>query len=219
MAKRKENKGGNPRLILIGGIFAVVSMAVDLVCVLGAVFTYTGSPFRMLWISYFPMVIPNTGYSMTSQAISELGVGPSAFLFNTGLVIAGILTLPVFPGLLGLFRGSNIARIGTVFGVVGAVGSIGVGLCPMVVSPYHGLFAMIFFISAGIAIILLSVKMYQIEFFTKALVIYGVFFAAVDIAFLILETWILEWAVFFVVATWIIAVGVWVLIKRKEIET
>nr|MDO8081186.1 DUF998 domain-containing protein [Candidatus Freyarchaeota archaeon] len=216
MTKSKETLG-HPRMVLIGAIFAVVSMSVDLICVLGAVFTYSSIPFRMLWTTYFPMLIPNTGYSMMDQAISELGVGPSAFLFNTGLIIGGILTLPVFPGLLGLFRGSNIARIGTVFGVVAAAGSIGVGLCPMVVSPYHGLFAMIFFISAVIAIILLSVKMYQIEFFTKALAIYGFFFAAVDSIFLLLGTWIMEWAVFFVVTTWIIAVGVWVLIKRKEI--
>jgi hypothetical membrane protein len=217
MAKSKGTVA-RPRMVLIGAIFAIVSMSVELICVLGAVFTYTSFPFRMLWFLYVPMVIPNTGYSMTGQAISELGVGPSAFLFNTGLIIAGILTLPVFPGLLGLFRSSNIAKIGTVFGVAGAVGSIGVGLCPMIVSPYHGLFAFMFFISAGISIVLLSVKMYQIEFFPKALAIYGFFFAAVDLIFLILKTWTMEWAVFFVVATWIIAVGVWVLIKRKEIE-
>lgn len=217
MSKFKEIFASS-RMVLIGAIFAVVSMSVDLIFVLGAVFTYTSLPFRMLWSFYFPMLIPNTGYSMMDQAISELGIGPSAFMFNTGLIIGGILSLPVFPGLLGLFRGSNIARIGAVFGVFGAVGSIGVGLCPMVVSPYHGLFAMIFFLSAGIAIILLSVEMYRITFFPKVLAIYGFFFAAVDVLFIILKTWILEWSVFFVVATWIIAVGVWVLLKHKEIQ-
>jgi hypothetical membrane protein len=211
----------HPRMVLVGAVFAVVSMVVELVCVLGAVFTYGESLFRPLAVIVLenPLFIPvlNSGYSMTSQAISELGVGSSAFLFNTGLIIAGILALPVFPGLLGLFGGSNVARIGTVLGVVSVVGSIGVGIFPMDKLVYHGLFAFTFFIFSGIAIILLSVKMFQGTFFHKAIAIYGVFFAAVDLIFLIRETALTEWAVFFVVTTWILAVGIWVLAKRKEI--
>lgn len=218
MAKLNMGKNGI-NLIVVGAMFAVVSMSVELICVLGAIFTYTSIPFRLLWISYFPLLIPNTGYSITEQYISELGIGPSASLFNTGLVIGGILALPIFPGLLGLFRGSTIAKIGTVFGVISGLGSIGVGLCPMGISPYHGLFAMIFFLCIGIAIILFSLEMYQIKFFTIALVIYGFSFVIVDLSFLFLRTPLPEWAVFFIVTTWIIAVGLWVLLKRKEIPT
>jgi hypothetical membrane protein len=155
---------------------------------------------------------------MQIQYISELGIGSSAFLFNTGLIITGILAIPVFPGLLGLFRGSIIAKIGMTLGVVGSVALVGVGLCPMVVSSLHGLFAMIFFISVGIAIVLLSVVMFQGTFFHKAIPIYGFFFAAVDLTFLGLHSALTEWAVFFVIVTWILVVGVWVLVKRKEIE-
>ncbi|MEM3526455.1 MAG: DUF998 domain-containing protein [Candidatus Jordarchaeaceae archaeon] len=205
-----------PRLILIGGILAVISMSVNLICVLGAVITYTSLPFRLDWLFYLPILVPNTGYSMVNQAISELGVGPSAPLFNTGLIIGGILALPIFPCLLGLFGGSKLAKIGAIFGVIGALGAIGVGLCPMVVSPYHGLFAMIFFLSVGIAIILLSIDMYQTKFFPKVLPLYGFFFAIVDILFLLLRAWILEWMVFFVVTTWILVLGIWVLFIPKK---
>jgi len=61
-------------------------------------------------------------------------------------------------------------------------------------------------------------KMFQGKFFTKAIAVYGVFYAAVDLIFIILGTALTEWAVFFVIATWLIAVGAWVLIKRKEIQ-
>ncbi len=101
---KSEKMAGNPSIILIGGIFAVISMIVGIVCVLGAVVTYTGFPFRPLATRWLPFPIPviSTGYSMWYQFISELGVGPSAFMFNMGLILAGILALPIFPGVLGL---------------------------------------------------------------------------------------------------------------------
>nr|MDO8081185.1 DUF998 domain-containing protein [Candidatus Freyarchaeota archaeon] len=217
---RLEKIGGTSRIILIGGVFAVVSMAVAIFCILGAVVTYSGLPFRFLAVRWLPGPIPwlNTGYSMLSQYISELGIGPSASMFNIGLIITGILSLPIFPGLLGRFRDSVIAKIAIVLGVVAAVALIGVGLFPMVVSSYHGLVSIIFFISIGIAIVLLSYMMLKVTFFPKAIAVYGFAFVVVDLIFLIFGDPLPEWAVFFVIVTWILAVGVWVLIKRKEIE-
>lgn len=218
MAK-SEKTVGNSSIILIGGIFAVISMVIGIFCVLGAVVTYTGFPFRPLATSWllFPIPVINTGYSMWYQFISELGVGPSAFMFNVGLILTGILALPVFPGLLGLFRGSIIAKIGMVLGLTASIALIGVGLAPMVMSSLHGPFAMVFFISVGIAIVLISFEMYRGAFFSKAIVIYGVIFAIVDLAFLLVGGALLEWAVFFVIVTWILAVGIQVILKRNEI--
>lgn len=218
LAKSKR-KSVNSSIVLIGGLFAIISMIVGIFCVLGAMVTYTGFPFRPLFVGFFSLIVPviNTGYSMSYMFISELGIGPSAFMFNVGLILTGILALPIFPGLLGLFKDSIIAKIAMVLGVVSSIALIGVGLAPMVMSPLHGIFAMIFFISVGIAIILLSFKMYQGTFFSKAIVIYGFFFAAVDLAFLLLGGAVLEWAIFFVVVTWILAVGIQVVLKRSEI--
>ncbi|WXG41693.1 MAG: DUF998 domain-containing protein [Candidatus Freyarchaeum deiterrae] len=224
MAKRTEKKDGAPRIVLIGGIFAVASMVVSLVFVLGAVFTYTIFPLRPIPFSGILSGLPypywtfNTGYSMTSQAISELGIGPSAFMFNVGLIIAGILGIPVFPGLQGLFRGSIIAKIAAVFGAIGAVGAIGVGLFPMILTPYHGLFAFTFFICSGVAIVLLSIKIFRSTTVPKALAIYGFIFVVVDVIFILLLSVIAEWAVYFLISTWILAAGIWVLVKRNAIE-
>ncbi|MGQ9721886.1 MAG: DUF998 domain-containing protein [Candidatus Jordarchaeum sp.] len=215
---KSTKTGANSNFILIGGLFAVISMIVGIIGVLGAVVTYTGFPFRALPVRWLPYPIPviNTGFSMWYQFVSELGIGPSAFLFNVGLILAGILALPVFPGILGLFRGSIIAKIGVVLGLTASLALVGVGLAPMVMSQLHGTFAMIFFISVGIAIILLSFEMYRGEFFSKAIAIYGVIFVIVDLAFLIQKGALLEWGVFFIIVTWILAVGIQVILKRKE---
>jgi hypothetical membrane protein len=221
MAKQKKEEGSTPSLILIGGIFAVVSMLVVISCTLGAVAYYTIFPFRPLVIIGFPFLIPvlNTGYSITSQLVGELGIGPSAFLFNVGLIITGILMLPVFPGQYMIFKGSKIAMIGAVCGVIGSFGCSAIGLSPPVLSPNHIPSALVFFIFSGIAIILLSVKMFRGAFFPRVLAVYGFFFVVVDILFLVLgaEFTVTQWAVFLVIVTWILAMGVWVLAKRKEI--
>lgn len=131
----------NPRITLIGGVFAIISMIVGTVCTLGALFQYTMFPLRGLPIPLIPYPLPviNTGFSIWYQAISELGIGPSAFLFNVGLIILGFLILPIFPALLGLLRNHVIAKIGILSGIVTCIGIIGVGLAPMVMSPLHSL--------------------------------------------------------------------------------
>lgn len=62
--------------------------------------------------------------------------------------------------------------------------------------------------------------MFRDTFFPRVLAIYGFFFVIVDVLFLVLGTeyTVTPWAVFLVIVTWILAMGVWVLAKRKEIE-
>lgn len=112
-------------------------MLVVISCTLVAVVNYTMFPFRPLVIIGFPFLIPvlNTGYSITSQLVGELGIGPSAFLFNVGLVITGILMLPVFLGQYMIFKGSTIVKIGAVCVVIGSVGCTAIGLSPPVLFP------------------------------------------------------------------------------------
>jgi hypothetical protein len=76
---------------------------------------------------------------------------------------------------------------------------------------------MVFFVCVGLAIVLLSFEMYRGTFFYRAVAIYGFVFALVDLAFLIQRGALLEWAVFFIIVTWILAVGIQVLLKRGEI--
>jgi len=217
---KSRKKGANPRITIIGGIFAIVSFAVGTVCTLGALFLYTIFPFRGLPVSWllYPIPVFNTGFSIWYQAISELGIGPSAFMFNVGLMITGVLALVMFPALFRLLRGSIVAILGIVSGLITCIGIIGVGLAPMVMSPLHGLFGMIFFVSVGITVTLLSIAMLLDTPFSKAVAAFGFFFVVVDVAFLIVSNSILEWSVFFVLVAWILVVGIEMLLKRSVTE-
>ncbi|MBS7251164.1 MAG: hypothetical protein KIH08_11350 [Candidatus Freyarchaeota archaeon] len=217
---RSGTRRVNARTTLVGGIFALVSMIVGTVCTLGALLQYTIFPFRGLTIPLIPYPLPviNTGFSIWYQAISELGIGPSAFLFNVGLIVLGFLILPIFPALLALLRNSTFAKVGVLSGLVTCFGIVGVGLAPMVMSPLHSVFGLIFFVSVGITVFLLSLAMFRSKFFSRVVAVYGFFFVVVDLIFMIVSTSIWEWMVFFVLVTWILLVGIEMLRKHKVTE-
>ncbi|MFB0562087.1 MAG: hypothetical protein ACETWM_12860 [Candidatus Lokiarchaeia archaeon] len=226
----KPSLGVNQRIILIGGLSAVVSMLVNIVCIVGAVVTYTGFPFRPLLINWLPqffdlLLLPirltpviNTGYSGWYMFVSELGIGPSAFIFNVGLIISGILVLPLFPCLLWLLKQSIKAKIGIVMGMITYISLIGVGLAPTVLSPLHVLFGAFFFLFGGIAIVLLSYSMLQGTFFSKAIAVYGFFVAVVDLIGIIFGGTVLEWIIYSAMVLWILLVGVQMILKRNVTE-
>ncbi len=130
----------------------------------------------------------------------------------------GFLILPIFPALLGLLRNSIFAKAGVLSGLVTCFGIVGVGLAPMVMSPLHSVFGVIFFVSVGITVFLLSLAMFRGKFFAKAVAIYGFFFVVVDLIFMIVSSSIWEWMVFFVLVTWILLVGIEMLRKHKVTE-
>lgn len=211
------------RIILIGGVSAVVSMVINIVCVLGAVVTYTSLPFRPLSLNWLPLpihVVPviNTGYSGWYMFISELGIGPSAFIFNLGLIISGILVLPFFPCLLWLLKRSIKVKVGTVLALITYLSLIGVGLAPMVLSPFHVLFGAFFFIFGGIAIVLLSYAMLRGTFFSKTIGVYGFFIGIIDLIGIIFGGTVLEWIIYSAMVLWILLVGVQMILKRNVTE-
>ncbi len=212
--------GVKQRIILIGGLSAVVSMVVNIVCIVGAVFTYTVFPFRPLPVPFLPFPIPviNTGYSGWYMFVSELGIGPSAFIFNVGLIISGFLVLPMFPCLLWPLRRSIKAKIGIVMAMITYVSLIGVGFAPMVLSTLHVLFGAVFFLFGGIAIVLLSYEMLQDTFFSKTIAVYGFFVGAVYLIGIIFGGTVLEWIIYSAMMCWILFVGAQMILKSKVTE-
>lgn len=77
---------------------------------------------------------------------------------------------------------------------------------------------MIFFISVGVTVFLLSCTMFRSSFFSKATAVFGFFFVAVDVIFIIVSNSVWEWAVFFVLVAWILVVGIEMLRKRNVKE-
>ncbi|HII40712.1 MAG TPA: DUF998 domain-containing protein [Thermoplasmata archaeon] len=97
-------------------------------------------------------------YVVSSQPISDLGVGPTAALFNTSIVLLGLLTLA---GAYFYHRTHKTLWITVPFLLAG-IGPIGVGLFPENLPEnirfLHGLFALISFLFGGLVAILIATR-------------------------------------------------------------
>lgn len=97
-------------------------------------------------------------YSLSTQPISDLGVGPTAALFNTSAVLLGLLTLGAAYFYLRTHRTLWI----TVPLLLAGIGPIGVGLfpgnLPENIRFLHGVFALIAFFFGGLAALLVATQ-------------------------------------------------------------
>jgi hypothetical membrane protein len=72
-------------------------------------------------------------FSMLNHFISELGelgVSRAAWVFNTGILLAGLVMLPYVIG-LGIAFGSLLGWLGTAAGIIAVLGVAAVGVFPM----------------------------------------------------------------------------------------
>ncbi|MEM2133565.1 MAG: DUF998 domain-containing protein [Candidatus Jordarchaeaceae archaeon] len=215
MEKRVEI---NPRMTLIGGVLAVAAMTFTVIFISTSVIFYTISPWRPLFFWYFIFPIPNTGYSIPNQFLSELGVGPTATIYNYGLIITGAVCIPIFPIVCVLLKKTITARLATIFGIAGCVALIGVGIYPMHIPGLHGLFSFAFFALTGLAIITASIIMYRGEFFSRYIAYLGIVVIAADIILGILGNPISEWGTTILFIIWVYAVGIQMLLKRNTTQ-
>ncbi len=96
-------------------------------------------------------------YSVSTNAISDLGVGPTAALFNTSVAFLGLLSL----GGVYFYHRTEKALWITIPFLLASIGPIGVGLFPernSVSNALHGVFALISFLFGGLVAILVSVR-------------------------------------------------------------
>ena len=91
-------------------------------------------------------------YRVSSQAISDLGIGPTAPLFNSSLLLLGLLNLA---GAYFYHRTHRVMRITIPFLLAG-IGPIGVGLFPENLLVPHSIFAFISFAFGNLTAILLA---------------------------------------------------------------
>lgn len=91
-------------------------------------------------------------YSVSADAISDLGVGSTAALFNTSVALLGVL------GLAGVYFYHRTHRKPWLTAVLGlaAIGPIGVGLFPETSPLPHTIFALLAFLFGGLSAILTS---------------------------------------------------------------
>ena len=118
-----DNRKVAGSLLFIGGI----------VCFLGIIIAETLYP----------------GYNTSQNYISDLGVGPSALIFNSSVFLLGMLAV------LGAYfvqRAFNF-RLFSILAAIASIGAIGVGLFTEDAGMIHGVFSLIVFLFAGLSAI------------------------------------------------------------------
>ncbi len=90
------------------------------------------------------------GYSISENMISDLGVGSTAGLFNSSIIVLGLLI--IFSAIS--FHSFHKNRIFTILMILTGAGAMGVGIFPENLRPYHEISAGITFIFGGLSEIL-----------------------------------------------------------------
>jgi hypothetical membrane protein len=141
--------------------------------------------FILLAILNFPQ------FSWTENALSDLGVqeGVTATLFNSGLMIGGILLLVFLSGLFVLQK-TMLSRIGVFMSVLAALALVAIGTFPESVEPTHYYVSVAFFLLLPVSMLVIGAA-----FLLTAKVKMGVFtFLVAIVAALV---WVMQWTIGF----------------------
>ncbi|HKZ93843.1 MAG TPA: DUF998 domain-containing protein [Candidatus Bathyarchaeia archaeon] len=103
------------------------------------------------------------GYSVSLNYISDLGVGPSAIIFNLSVSVFGLTIVAASFYIRRIFKNLLLSSLVALAGV----GAIGVGLFPENVPPLHGIFSFVaFFFGAVSAIAAYMIQKSPIRYFS-----------------------------------------------------
>lgn len=87
------------------------------------------------------------GYSISQNVISDLGVGPTALIFNSSAVLFGLATVAA----VFLIRRSFWSRLLLILLCLSGIGALGVGLFPKSTGHIHDAFAATAFVFGSLA--------------------------------------------------------------------
>ena len=123
MLNSKRQRG-----LKISGICGILSPTVAFGCIL-------------LSITFAP------DFSWTDNALSDLGVmpNPTAILFNSGLIISGILAMVFASGLFSVLKGKSTGRAGTILFLLDCLALTAIGVFPENTRPMHFYASVAFF--------------------------------------------------------------------------
>jgi hypothetical membrane protein len=96
-----------------------------------------------------------SGYSVRNNTISALGVGPSAMVFNSSIILLGLMALVGAYFIWLPFR----AKLVTTLIILAAVGAMGVGAFPSSTGLIHDFFSLMAFLFGGLS----AIAAYKLE--------------------------------------------------------
>lgn len=100
-------------------------------------------------------------FSWTENALSDLGVQGSPALFNSGLIIGGLLSFVFALGLRGVLRARVLGQVGAVVLLLGSVALCCIGIFPESAGNLHTYVSAAFFLSFPAALWLVGVALVQ----------------------------------------------------------
>jgi len=95
-------------------------------------------------------------FSWSANALSDLGVGEADWVFNSGLMAGGILTMVFAAGLLVAFRRRALGRVGAALLFMDAIALFGIGIFSEAAGDIHSYFSVAFFVLFPISLFLLG---------------------------------------------------------------
>lgn len=95
-------------------------------------------------------------FSWSEDPLSDLGVGPAAALFNGGVILAGLLILPLALGLRTQLPKGLLATIGFVVLIIGGISLALVGIFTEDYPALHGVSALGYFVLVPFGLLVLA---------------------------------------------------------------
>ena len=97
----------------------------------------------------------NPGYDSRIDYVSDLGVGPTALIYNVSVFLLGLC---MFLGVV-LMMESIKSRVHAGLLTISAIGAMGVGIFPYTMQPWHSIFTLIAILFGALA----AISSYQIQ--------------------------------------------------------
>ena len=122
-------------------------------------------------VMYSIAMISDGEYTFFENYLSDLGVGPGAWAFNSGVIVTGSL-LALF-SLLGFGRvigEGSLAKAAKILLALSGLLLMGIGVFNEDVEPYHYIFSISYFLTFLVALVFVSLSLYK----TRALGRFGV---------------------------------------------
>ncbi|MBC7219400.1 MAG: DUF998 domain-containing protein, partial [Hadesarchaea archaeon] len=98
----------------------------------------------------FTAIALSPWFSWTANALSDLGVGEAALIFNSGLVLGGVLATVFAATILTTYQ-DRVRRAGALVFLLGTISLIGIGIFSEAAGRIHFYFSVAFFVLVPIS--------------------------------------------------------------------